>query len=320
MTTDVRLRVPHELAPRALGTHVPLGIERANYVALRAGDPGAAAQFAAEHLGFTLVNVDAEGRHYLAAYGPDAYSLVYAPGAGGSGVDHASYLVPDLATLDRATARLETEGVEFERIPDSPLWRHGPAVRLRAPNGTPLELTVGAHIPVPLSEHVAPPSAAVAPLGFDHVILRHSDVQAGNAFATDVLGLKESGQIVRPDGEPFLTFFRSRTLFHCFGTNNADVDGLHHVQFALKNDRAVFRAYDELREGGLVDVIWGPLRHGCGQNVVIYLLDAEGYIFEFSAEEELILNEETYEPQRWPITDPHAGDEWSGSAPPEVMR
>ena len=320
MSTQLQLRAPHEVAPRAVGTRQPLGIERGNYVALKAGDPETAAAFAAEHLGFSLVHVDSEGRHYLAAHGPDRYSLVYVQGDGEPGVDHASYVVRDLATLDRAARLLEERGVRIERVTESPLWSHAPAVRFSAPNGTTLELTVGVHIPVPLGEHVPPPAEAVAPLGFDHLILRHADVHAGNAFAHDVLGLTLSGQIVRPDGEPFLTFWRAGVLFHCLGTHNAGHDGLHHVQFSVKNDRAVFRAYEQMREQGAVEILWGPLRHGCGQAVVVYLLDTEGHVIEFSAEEELILDAEAYEVQRWPIEDPHAGDEWSDTNPPEVMR
>jgi catechol 2,3-dioxygenase len=320
LTTDTVLRSTHLVAPRAQGTDSTIGIERAGYVALKAADPAAAAAFAADHLGFSLVHVDQDGRHFLAAAGPDPYSLVYVPGDGENGVDHGSYVVNSLGDLDRGAAALEEKGVVVDRIADSPLFRHGPAVRFAAPNGTTLELTIGVAARVPVSEHVPPPLAEIAPICFDHVILRHADVAAANAFAQEVLGLKESGQIMLPNGDPLLTFFRSHTLFHCYGTANSPHDGLHHVQFTLKNDRALFRAYEAIRGAGAVEVIWGPLRHGCGQNLAFYLLDAEGHIFEYSAEEEVILDDECYEVQRWPVDDPHAGDEWSNSKPPEIMK
>lgn len=320
MPTDTVLRSAHPVAPRARGTHASIGIERAGYVALAATDAAASAAFAAEHLGFTVIHVDADGRHYLGAHGPDRYSLVYVPAETASGVDHASYVVPTLGALDRAAEALELNGVTVEWVTESPLFQHGPAVRFLAPNGTTLELTVGADATVPVAEHVPPPAAAIAPICFDHVILRHADVHAANAFAEEVLGLKESGQIMLPNGAPLLTFFRSHTLFHCYGTANSDRDGLHHVQFTLKNDRALFLAYEAIEAAGAVEVIWGPLRHGCGQNLAFYLLDREGYIFEYSAEEEVILDDECYEVQRWPVDDPHAGDEWSNSKPPEIMK
>ena len=61
----------------------PLGIDRANYIALQADDPAAAARFAQDNMGFYLVHVDKEGRHYLSAHGLDPYSLVYTRGQQG---------------------------------------------------------------------------------------------------------------------------------------------------------------------------------------------------------------------------------------------
>ena len=58
----------------------PLGIDRANYIAVHSSDPAAAARYAADHMGFYLVHVDGDGRHYLGAHGLDPYSLVYTPG------------------------------------------------------------------------------------------------------------------------------------------------------------------------------------------------------------------------------------------------
>src|SRR3979409_1307474 len=57
-----------------------LGIDRGNYIAVHSNDPAAAALYAVENMGFYLVHADSEGRHYLAAHGLDAYSLVYTPG------------------------------------------------------------------------------------------------------------------------------------------------------------------------------------------------------------------------------------------------
>src|SRR3979411_3091878 len=60
-----------------------LGIDRGNYIAVHSNDPAAAAQYAVENMGFYLVHADSEGRHYLAAHGLDAYSLLYTPGEQG---------------------------------------------------------------------------------------------------------------------------------------------------------------------------------------------------------------------------------------------
>ena len=276
--------------------------------------------YAVEHLGFHLVHVDGDGRHYLGAEGPDTYSLVYVPGEGGPAIEYGAFAVPDVATLDVAAGLLEARGITVVREDVSPLFRHGPAITFDAPGGASFMVTTGVAVPSPVAQHTPAPQRPVAPICCDHFIDRTTDVPALNAFAQDVLGLKFSAQVQFPNGDPLLSFFRSHTLFHCFGTAASPFDGVHHVQFTLKNDRAVFNAFDALRTAGEVDIAWGPLRHGCGQNVAIYLLDAEGYVFEYSAEEELILNDECYEPQIWPLTDAHAVDEWSRQPPPDRLK
>ena len=91
----------------------PLGIDRANYIAVHSTDPAAAAKYAVEHMGFFLVHVDKEGRHYLGAHGLDPYSLVYTRGEQGA-VDHISYVVRDAADLAEAEANLAAAGVKAE--------------------------------------------------------------------------------------------------------------------------------------------------------------------------------------------------------------
>jgi hypothetical protein len=52
---------------------------------------------------------------------------------------------------------------------------------------------------------------------------------------------------------------------------------------------------------------------------VFYYRDYTGNIVEYSAEEEIILNNATYVPRAWPVTDPLAADEWYRSHVPEAM-
>jgi catechol 2,3-dioxygenase len=294
-----------------------LGIDRANYIALRTPDPEAAAAFAVGTMGMSRVHADDQGRHYLAAHGHDAYSLVYAPGD--KGIDHVSYLVRSVAGLAGAESHLADAGVSSERTDASDLWRHGPAVRFPTPNGVVLELTTGVNVDLPMVWNVTKPATTPGPISFDHAILRTTDVQAMIDFATNVMGLKESGRIVAPDGIPILTFFRSHTIFHCFGVARSQHDGLHHYQYTLKNDRAVFEAYEQMKHSGDVDLIWGPIRHGCGQNITFYFHDHAEHIVEYSAEEEVILNDETYVANAWSIEDQRATNEWANELPPEVM-
>ena len=296
-----------------------LGIDRAHYVALEADDPAAAARFAVDHLGFFLVHVDKEGRHYLGAHGLDPYSLVYSRGHQGK-VDHISYVVHHIDDLLAAEELLTQAKIACETGGASPLWRHGPALRFKNPSGTTIELTTGVNTPVPMASAVTAPQSSPAPICFDHAIVRAVDVNKAYDFAALTMGLKESGRIVAPDGIPVLGFFRSHTLYHCYGVARSPHDGLHHIQFTVKDPMAVYAAYDKMKQGGQAKLIWGPLRHGAGHNIAFYVYDYTGTIVEFSAEEEIILNDATYVPRSWPVTDPYAADEWNRSHIPDAMK
>jgi catechol 2,3-dioxygenase-like lactoylglutathione lyase family enzyme len=280
-------------------------------------EPEAAADFAERLLGFSLVHVDGAGRHYLAAHGLDRYSLVYVQGE--PGIDHFSFLVRSQRALARAQDALDAAGFKESTVKQSDLWRHEPAVRFSHPAGVTLELTTGVNVETLMHWSVQTPAPTPAPITCEHAILRASDVTAANEFDRDVMGLAESSRIVPPDNIPVLTFFRAHTLYHCFGTARSERNGVHHVAFTLKNDNAVLAAVDSMRDSGEVEIVWGPVRHGAGSNVAVYFRDQAGNLIEFSAEEELILNDETYEPDVWPISVDRANDEW-GSHPPDAMK
>ncbi len=291
-------------------------IQRAGYIALGSPDPAAAAAFAVRHMGFSLVHADDQGRHYLAAHGLDPYSLVYVPGA--RGINHVSYVVHDGAALRSAELRLRAAGAKVQCIEPNPLWRAGAAVRVMSPAGHAVHLTLGVRVDVPMAALVSPTAPAPAPISFDHAAPRILDVEAEIVFATEVLGLRESARVVAPDAGPVIVFFRSHTLFHCYTIVAGPYNGVHHFQFTLKNAPAVHAAYERMHDQGVVEVVWGPVRHGPGHNVAFYFRDHDGSFVEYSAEEEIILDSDSYIAQRWSAEDPKFADEW-GSAPPSVF-
>jgi catechol 2,3-dioxygenase len=295
-----------------------LGIDRGNYIAIQSNNPAAAAQYSVENMGFYLVHTDGQGCHYLAAHGLDPYSLVYTPGEQGK-VDHISYVVRSADALLAAEKRLGELGIKSEPIERSQLWRHGPALRFTNPSGHTIELTPGVLVDVPMAALVAEPQTTPAPISLDHAVVRAVDVGAGFEFASRVMGLQESARIVAPDDIPVLGFFRCHTLYHCYAVARSQYNGLHHMQFTVKNPLAVHRAFKQMKQRGQVELIWGPLRHGAGHNIVFYFRDYTGNIVEYSAEEEIILNDATYVPRAWPVTDPLAADEWHRSHIPAAM-
>jgi catechol 2,3-dioxygenase len=293
-------------------------IQRLNYLALRAEDPAAAAAFAAEHMGFTLVHTADDGSTYLKALGPDPYSLVYTPGHG-PGLDHASYLVRDEAALQQAADHLRGAGVKVEEIAD-PGWNHAPAIRFHTPAGHQLEFTTGFNTDVPVAHMASVNGASPGPIAPDHVGLSAPDFEAENAFATDVLGLLASSHIMAPGDVEAMTFLRApgRFLYHCLVNVRGAEPVIHHYQISLKSVDAFYAAHEAITNSG-VKIEWGPLRHGPGHNLAFYFQDGGGYWVEYSVEEEIITDDEHYLPRTWTIADPHVIDEWQTGPPPVAM-
>ena len=294
----------------------PTHIDRAGYVVLETDNPQAAAEFAVENMGLSHVHTDDAGRTYLAAHGYDPFSLVYTSGTNGK-VDRLAYLVEDQPALWAAADVMEAAGAKVKRMPVSDLWRGEPTVEVKAPSGHVIHLTIGVNTgSVPMGFRVTAPEEAPAPISLDHIAPRFTDVAPTMEFLVNVLGLRHTASINAPEVGPVIAFFRAHTLFHCFTLVAGPHNNLHHFQFTLKNAPAVHAAAKAMREGGNVDVVYGPVRHGPGHNIAYYFRDYAGNFVEYSAEEEIILDDDTYIVQQWSAENPMALDEW-GSMPPE---
>ncbi|MFI9538077.1 VOC family protein [Nocardia fusca] len=293
-----------------------IGIERMNYIALNARDPEAAAKFASDRLGFRLEHAAPDGTHYLSAHGVDRYSLVYKPGDT-LAMHHVSYLVTDEHALEQAAQRVAAAGVEVERHLE-PEWESKPAVRFTTPGGHRIELTTGIHTDIPVAHLIeAPKGGGPTPVAPDHVGIGTPNFEAEEKFMAGVLGQLHSSRILAPDGLYVMAFMRSpgRYLYHDVVLVRTPIANLHHLQFSMKNVDQFYSTAEALRAND-VDIAWGPLRHGPGHNIAMYFRDLEGYWFEYSVEEEIILHDPTYIPRTWSVADPKAVDEWGGPQPP----
>lgn len=297
----------------------PIGIERVNYIALKAKDPESAAAFASQRMGFKLVHADADGTHYLSAHGVDRYSLVYKPSEE-HGLHHVSYLVHDDATLQSAAKRLEAGGASVTKL-DAAEWEGAAAVRVSTPAGHCLQLTTGVSTEIPVSHLIeAPNSGGAEPVVADHLGLGAADFEAEEAFMLQALGQLYSSRILGPGGVQVMGFMRSpgRYLYHDVVLVRTPQTALHHLQFSMKNVDSFYGTAEALQAND-VRIEWGPLRHGPGHNIALYFRDAEGYWFEYSVEEEIILHDPTYVPRTWSVADSHAVDEWNSGAPPAEL-
>ena len=123
----------------------------------------------------------------------------------------------------------------------------------------------------PLSSHPDRPQR------LSHVVLNSADVDAAERFATSKLGFRVS------DRTRHMTFLRCNRVHHCIAYARAGYASLNHVAFAMANVDGVMRGIGRLRDAGY-PCVWGPGRHGPGNNVFGYFVGPHDGLIEYTAE------------------------------------
>jgi catechol 2,3-dioxygenase-like lactoylglutathione lyase family enzyme len=141
------------------------------------------------------------------------------------------------------------------------------------------------------------------PIGLSHVVLNSADVDAAERFAVEKLGFKVS------DRTRHMTFVRCNRKHHCIAYARAGFSSLNHIAFDMPSLESVMRGIGRLRDAGY-PAVWGPGRHGPGNNVFGYFIGPHGGVIEYTAEVEEV--DERYkvggpEDWKWP---PGRIDHW----------
>jgi catechol 2,3-dioxygenase-like lactoylglutathione lyase family enzyme len=115
------------------------------------------------------------------------------------------------------------------------------------------------------------------PVQITHVVLNCRDVAALERFSVNVLGFRVS------DRTRMMTFVRCNRKHHALAYAHADASTLNHVAFEMPGIDAAMRGLSRMREAGF-DTVWGPGRHGPGNNVFNYFVAPFGAVIEYTAE------------------------------------
>lgn len=145
------------------------------------------------------------------------------------------------------------------------------------------------------------------PVQITHAVMNARDVAASERFAAEVLGFKVS------DRTKMMTFVRCNRKHHCVAYVHADVSSLNHIAFEMTDVDAVMRGAGRMRDAGF-DLVWGPGRHGPGNNVFGYFIAPFGAVIEYTAEVAEVSDDHKVggpEDWKWP---PGRIDHWGISA------
>lgn len=176
-------------------------------------------------------------------------------------------------------------GVEILPSP-SPLFEDG-AFAVRDPDGNQIVFGMARH------DNEAP-NGMHAPL--QHLTLATFDVNAIEDFYANKLGFLVSDRVINDKGETATCFMRSNHEHHtlaCFKSSRQGID--HHSYEAGEWIR--IRDWCDRFGQMQIPLMWGPGRHGPGNNLFIFIEDPDGNWIEVSAELEVIYDRPV---KHWP--------------------
>jgi len=280
-------------------------IKRPAHVALAVPDIDASVRWATTVMGMRETRRD--GDTVYLTHGDCHHSLQYIA-SDRSALDHIALEAHDAAALDALTAKLDASGVPL--ISDTP-QEHGldRAIRFAGPAGHVIEVFAGMADAGPTQT-----GAGIQPRKFAHPMLAAQDTGETVAMLIETLGFRLSDNV----GDGTLVFLRCNPDHHGVGVGRGPRTGLNHYAWEVESLGTLGLLGDVLdRNGGRF--IWGPGRHGAGQNIYTYHFDPAGAIVEYCADIYKVWDEATYEPGHWSLDDPRFANLWGPGPPIEMM-
>lgn len=262
-------------------------IRQIGAVTLATPDPEGASQDLCEIVGLKVTG--RRGAAWFLSANERSFEVVYArhprPGVVAVGLE-----AMDGAAVDEAYRRVQAERLTV--IDDRPLW---PGVakgfRFKTAFGPIFEV----HTPVPRGlppRHIGPGSR---PRRFEHVNLRVTDTHGFRDLLTTLLGMRISDRTTNDE----LVWYRAWDGYH-HAIAAGQGDGLHHYAFDAHAVEDLVGIADTLALKGRT-LLWGPGRHGAGDNIFTYYLDPNGCAVETSVGLVRIDNDDMYEPRTWSL-------------------
>jgi catechol 2,3-dioxygenase-like lactoylglutathione lyase family enzyme len=246
---------------------------RLDHLAIRSSDPERLASFYGKTLSMTAAPRDGG----WICRGPDR-CLLFTPGEANR-LDFAAYRVADAQELAGLRARLRAARVAPVASPTS-LFSPG-AVAVRDPDGNLLVFGQ------PRARAAALPGP---PARLQHVVVATRAIDRMIAFYTEVIGLRVSDEVRDAEGVLRTCFLRSDEEHHSFAVFQAAEDRFDHHCYEV-GDWALIRDWADHFAAQRVGLVWGPGRHGPGNNLFAFIHDPDGNWIEISAELEVVADD-----------------------------
>lgn len=273
-------------------------------IALRVPNLEEQTSFYTDTVGLDLVKTSTDAR-YLATRNARFADVILRHGADAA-LDRLAFGVGSAAELDEIAGRLRADGLSAIPLTDSDLDTGvEQSMLIGDPDGNSIELVIGSNQRPEPSE-----ATRVVPQTLGHVVLatpRRDEMETFYAL----LGLRVTDRT-----QQGLSFLRCNTDHHTLALMDADSSWVQHIAYDVGTIDEVMMGMASLATDD-VKPIWGPGRHGPGNNIFTYYKDPAGFTFEFYGElEQFDPGDQSGDVYEWPPT--HRGDIWGvAGRPPE---
>ena len=276
-------------------------VTRIGHMGLRVADLDEAVAFQCDVLG--LVETERIGGVSYLTCNDRHHELILIQDGAHRGYDHIGLQVQDAAALEAARSRVAAAGGEliggvYDGEPGIDR-----ALRLRSPDGHVFKLFCG-------MQTTPAPAPGDRPIKFEHVSLKARNLRRLERFLQDGLGFRFSDRIV-----PIASWWHCDADHHGIAIALSPKVELAHLAYAWPDLNALGRVADRLRALRDSKPIWGPSRHGPGNNHFLYLLDPDGVMIENCSELAKMAPEGDYQPRSWKLF-PDQINQWGG--PPSL--
>ena len=260
-------------------------VKSISHVALKTRNVEQQTHFYTQMVGLGETERDNADQVYLRC-NTNHHSVVLIPSSE-TGLHHYALDVGSPAALEAAAKALSKAGIPYETEGPAELGQ-GTSLRLRDPDDYVVEL-------IGEMAQVAPTYGprAVQPRKLGHITLLVDDCKRSAEFYSEVLGFRVSDWV-----DDIFLWMRCNPDHHGLAFAKAGAIKMHHFAFELKDFSYLARQADHLMHNGYV-LLYGPGRHGPGENHFEYFRDPESNLIEFMSNIQQIWDDATYEPKVW---------------------
>ena len=214
---------------------------------------------------------------------------------------YAGFSCRDLQGLDELKIRAVSEKVQIKKSISE--FFNDDAFAVTDPDGN--EIIFGLS-----SENSEKNSGLHAPL--QHLTFASSNVEAFEDFYHNKLGFSISDRVIHKDGSLATSFLRSNHEHHTLACFKSSKKGVDHHSYETGDWTRIKDWCDRFSNLG-IKLMWGPGRHGPGNNLFIFIEDPDNNWIEISAELETMHNRPL---KNWP-QEPNTLNLWG---PHSIMR